>query len=387
MKRTLVSVVILVSLAVSAFAAPLPANGAYVILNNASLYQDEKDALKFLESLTIGDAVTLMGRTYAFKESGATRDFTRVKAVSGKEGWVRTDYIAPKSRLGVVKEADSLLFSEPRDVKVTGKSISPITIVAILTADSTGEFMRVLCWDAPKGVLYSETNKAYMMPRDITTAESDVQAAILYTVAKGTKAAAVKNALLKQALSKYPDSFFAGTIDALLNGTPAATSSSAAASAIKISVRASSTLPAESGSKYRYDADLLFDGNPLTAWAEGGSGSGEGETIEVTFDSPAMIDAITVMPGFFDARWFKTNIRVKEMKVEIFDFTGGSVYLATAPFKDEMTEQRIPVGEVEAARVVFTITAVYAPENKDLAISEISFSRKGAVVPVQASVK
>jgi hypothetical protein len=65
-------------------------------------------------------------------------------------------------------------------------------------------------------------------------------------------------------------------------------------------VRASSMLGAGTTTSDHHDAELMFDGNPLTAWVEGSSGSGEGETIEVAFDAPTPVDAVELMPGFFD---------------------------------------------------------------------------------------
>jgi hypothetical protein len=388
MRKPFMFIVVLSFLSTLLFAAPAPAPGTYVILHNSPLYQDNPDkTLKVLEYLTLGDAVTLLGRTATFKEGSVVRDFTRIRAFSGKEGWVRTQFIAVKAVLAVVKADDSLIFSEPRDVKVTGRSISSMTVVGALSEGSTSSFSKVQGWDAPKGALFTEST--YMMPSDLTISESDVQAAILYTVATATKNADVKKTLLKLALSKYPDSMFASRIDAVLNGTPegAAPVQGSSAGRVPASVHASSTLPPETASKYRYDAALMFDGNPLTAWAEGNSGSGEGETIEVSFASPVRFDTIAVMPGFFDSRWFKNNARVKEMQIELFNSAGDKVLTNNASFNDEMAEQGVSLGETEIARALFTVTAVYAPEKKDLAISEISFWSKGAKLPIQAKTE
>ncbi len=67
--------------------------------------------------------------------------------------------------------------------------------------------------------------------------------------------------------------------------------------------------------KYHYGPDMAFDGNRETAWVEGKSDSGIGEFIELSLNRAMTIDTIAVMPGFFVARYFKTNNRVKRLKV------------------------------------------------------------------------
>jgi hypothetical protein len=387
MKRFLPVLILLFSLSILAVAAPVASNIAYVMVNDSPLYQDNPDkTLKYLEGITLGDSVTLVNKTATFKESGKDRDFTRVKAPSGKEGWVRTQFIAAKATLAVVKADDSLVFSEPRDVKVTSRSISAMTVVAVMADGSTAGFSKVQGYDGPKNALFDSTSPIYMIPTDLSTSDADIQAAILFTVASASKSADVKKSLLKLAQTKYPGSIFISRIEAVLSGAPpAAAKTGGAAAATIVSVRASSTMPPEATTSYRYDAELLFDGNPLTAWVEGSTGSGEGESIDVVFASPTHFDAIEVMPGFFDARWFKNNVRVKQMQIELYDAAGSSVFANVASFMDQMVSQRVAVPEGEITRVVFTIISVYAPEQKDLAISEISFWKAGSKLSVRTA--
>ena len=140
-------------------------------------------------------------------------------------------------------------------------------------------------------------------------------------------------------------------------------------------VRASSTLPAETATTYRYDADLMFDGDPATAWSEGNLTSGEGERIEIRFPTPTQISSIDFMAGFFDARWFGSNPRVEQMRIELFDASGKRVYSNFAQFKDEMIEQSVRIPNLTISQAKFSILKVY-PSGKwhDLSISEISFS-------------
>ena len=377
MKSLIIVLAALVSLGTVAFAAPAPSSVAYVLVNGSPLYQDNPDkTLKYLEGLTLGDAVTLLNRTAAFKESGKDRDFTRVKAVSGKEGWVRSQYIAAQATLAVVKSDDALVFSEPRDTKVTARSISSMTLVAVLQDGTTDEFARVQGYDVPRGVLF--TDDTWLFPSDLSTSETSIQSSILYAVAMASKDAGVRKNLLTIAQTRYPDSIFADRIEAALTGKKPET-----AAGTGISVVASSTLTPEASTTYRYNAELMFDGNPLTAWAEGGAGSGEGETVVVSFSDPVRFDEIEVMPGFFDQRWYKSNARVKELQIDLYGASDDQVGGGTASFTDTMTPQRVRMGAEGIEKVVITIVSVYAPEQKDLAISEISFWNSGAKIPIR----
>jgi hypothetical protein len=78
-------------------------------------------------------------------------------------------------------------------------------------------------------------------------------------------------------------------------------------------------------------------------------------------------------------------VRVKQMQIELYDAAGSSVFANVASFMDQMVSQRVAVPEGEITRVVFTIISVYAPEQKDLAISEISFWKAGSKLSVRTA--
>lgn len=60
-------------------------------------------------------------------------------------------------------------------------------------------------------------------------------------------------------------------------------------------VKASSELTDEEG--VRHSAELAFDGQLLTAWAEGAVGAGEGEWLELTLDQPMNVSSISIWAG------------------------------------------------------------------------------------------
>jgi hypothetical protein len=325
MKRSLPVLVLLFSLSILAAAAPVASNIAYVMVNDSPLYQDNPDkTLKYLEAITLGDSVTLVNKTATFKESGKDRDFTRVKAPSGKEGWVRTQFIAAKATLAVVK-------AEPRDVKVTSRSISAMTVVAVMSDGSTAGFSKVQGYDGPKNVLFDSTSPIYMIPTDLSTSDADIQAAILFTVASASKSADVKKSLLKLAQTKYPGSIFISRIEAVLSGAPAAAAQTGGAAPPAgvpdhIPVRLNSEKE-DPNAMLSFDAVLntppggdmtavtnvtatswlveanvthfpkrIADGDTKTSWVEGAKGNGVGEKVFLFPKSP--VTGISILPGY-----------------------------------------------------------------------------------------
>ncbi|MBN2353756.1 MAG: hypothetical protein JXD23_14380 [Spirochaetales bacterium] len=135
----------------------------------------------------------------------------------------------------------------------------------------------------------------------------------------------------------------------------------------------------------RYHPARAFDGVPATGWSEGASGSGVGETISITFAGPVTVDRITVIPGWFDARYFRKNNRVESLEVRL----DGRAVAAT--FSDTMTAQNVPLpglGKVPLTftSATFTITGVYrGTEWDDTPIAEITFYANGEPILVDLS--
>lgn len=218
MKRITVVIALVSLVGIVAGAAPIPASAAVVLVNGAPLYEEAGKALKPLDYLTLGDLVTQMRRTATFTEAGKVRDFVRVKAPNGKEGWIRAQYIATKASLAIVKADKAVIYTEPRDVKITGRTITGMTLVAVLQDGSTPSFARVQGYDVAQGVLF--TDSTFVAVNDLATAEIDVNAGILYDVSAVTRDAVVKKNLLKVALKKYGGSQFQEKIQAALGALP-----------------------------------------------------------------------------------------------------------------------------------------------------------------------
>ncbi len=218
MKRLALIMTVLSMVAGAAGALQLASGEAVVLVNGSPLYEESGKTLKALEYLTLGDIVTLLNRTSTLKEGSKDRNFTRIRAFSGKEGWIRADYISSRASLAVVKAEEAAVFSEPRMVKLTGKVIKGMTLVAILQDGTTSEYAKIQGYDRSQDYLF--TDSTFVGVDDLTTSDSDINAAILYAVAMGSKDAAVKKNLLKVAVLKYSDSIFMGKIQPALAAMP-----------------------------------------------------------------------------------------------------------------------------------------------------------------------
>jgi hypothetical protein len=243
MKRFLLALVSLLALSAAVVsAAPALSNEALVIVQGLGLYQDKSGTLEFIEALTIGDKVVLLNRTAKYKLSGTEREYVLVRALSGKEGWARTSYIIPRATLAVVKSDKAIVYSEPRDVKITARYISNMTIVAVLQEGTSASFAKVQCYDIAQNAYFLDST--FITPDNLTAADADVNAAILYTVAGATKDAGVKKNLLNLAATKYSSTVFLPKIQKALGISPAVAKDTAPAAGMyvvnfdKVNVRA-----------------------------------------------------------------------------------------------------------------------------------------------------
>ena len=149
-------------------------------------------------------------------------------------------------------------------------------------------------------------------------------------------------------------------------------------------VSASSFVTSEKGNVFRYHPVMAFDGDPTTAWNEGASGNGIDEELVIRFYDDIIVDAISIMPGYYDKQWYAANNRIKRIEVSLqitsakwaepidFDFTDGMdvKWIRFPPRKINYTD--------------FKIKDVY-PGTKydDTCISEISFYYKNKSIQLK----
>jgi SH3-like domain-containing protein len=203
----------------------LQKNEAFVIMNDLPLYQEQSGNLKWKESLVIGDKVTLLNRTYKFKIEGNEREYLKVRSPSGTEGWVRTQYVVPKCQLAVVRAEKATVYSEARDVKMTSKTVSQMTMVASLIDGSTPAFAKVVCYDANLDKYY--TDAIFLSKDDLTYADADISALILYMTAMSSKDKGMRAKFFGNIEKNYSSTLFFDKIKAaLVPDAPAAKPSS-----------------------------------------------------------------------------------------------------------------------------------------------------------------
>lgn len=123
---------------------------------------------------------------------------------------------------------------------------------------------------------------------------------------------------------------------------------------------------------WSYGAESAFDGDPLTSWVEYVDGYGIGEYLQIRLDRTVTVDAVAVMPGFFDPRYYHTNSRVKELRMHAF----GQEYILS--FDDVMEEQIVSLPEpVPLYTARFVIEDVFPGRDADTCIAEIAFFSQG----------
>lgn len=119
---------------------------------------------------------------------------------------------------------------------------------------------------------------------------------------------------------------------------------------------------------FNYLPRNLVDGDLKTAWVEGKSGHGEGESLVVELDGARTITAVQVMNGYHkNERLFLANSRVHVAELQFSNGDTRRVSLADAP-----GIQTIDVGRQKAEWMRFTIRSVYAGTRyKDTAVTEL----------------
>ena len=118
----------------------------------------------------------------------------------------------------------------------------------------------------------------------------------------------------------------------------------------------------------RYTAPMAIDGDSGTAWVEGGSGAGIGQSITLTLSRPARVARIRIAPGYFknSTIWSKNN-RLSRATIALDD--GRRL---PASFEDAMRVQTVAVGGGPVSSITITIEDAYlGGDALDTAISEI----------------
>ncbi len=135
-----------------------------------------------------------------------------------------------------------------------------------------------------------------------------------------------------------------------------------------VSVTASSAL---SEHNMTHSAERLIDGDPATAWVEGVSGQGTGESVTFTFDGIYKVTGLKICGGYQkDEKRYSENSRPTDIRLEFSDGSTQSVTL-----QDLMQEQTVSFSApVNTSYVTIVIESVYeGSKYEDTAISEVTF--------------
>lgn len=135
-----------------------------------------------------------------------------------------------------------------------------------------------------------------------------------------------------------------------------------------VGVTASSAL---SEHNMTHSAERLIDGDPATAWVEGVSGHGTGESVTFTFDDIYMVTGLKICGGYQkDEKRYSENARPADIRVEFSDGSTQSVTL-----QDLMQEQTVLFSApVNTSYVTIVIESVYeGSKYEDTVISEVVF--------------
>lgn len=215
--RALMTGLMALVLTLPLFSAPLTAGAteAFVLLNNAALFKEKSlGQLEWLENLTVGDKLSVVSGVIKAKYNGAEREYYKVKTPGGKEGFVRTIFLGIGGTLGVVKVESSFVYSEPRDVKITDRTLLRGQIVVVLKEGATDQFIQVVGYDEAKDSAFTS---AFVAKEEVSINDVDANAVILLAVAKAQKNVTLKKNLLTVASTKYSTSVFMDLINAQLN--------------------------------------------------------------------------------------------------------------------------------------------------------------------------
>jgi hypothetical protein len=145
-------------------------------------------------------------------------------------------------------------------------------------------------------------------------------------------------------------------------------------------VSASSYVTSEKNNLFRYHPVMAFDGISETSWNEGVAGFGKGEWLRIDLYDEILVDAITIMPGYYNKKWYRANNRISKIGVEILP----SYDYMSFDFIDGMDVKKIEFTARKLKSVRFSIEDVYSgAEYDDSCISEVCFFYKNRQIQLK----
>lgn len=229
------------------------------------------------------------------------------------------------------------------------------------------------------GDFYFKAARAGMAAPVLSPPKVDVPLSEAFDIARRSGTAAAWKTFL--ATRGGEDAYYAGLARAALDdllppptSLPQPNRDYASCSRVQISgltarLCASSILEPQFGN--RYGGINIIDNNRATAWVEGVSGGGIGQSLLISFDKPEKIDLVKIINGYAkNGDIFRKNNRVRQLLVET---SSGLKRVVT--LMDQEQRQTLDLGEIgEIVWISFEIGAVYpGAKYDDTAISELQF--------------
>ena len=168
---------------------------------------------KWVASIAFGEELTLLNETE--KDAKTNKDYEKVKLLDGKEGWVRADFIAKDASLAAVVQ-DAQIYKRPGISNITEDMLLTGTVVVVKSRkDDFSEFIA-------RNDAANKRKEGWLLgDKSLTTDETDISAALLYSKAMNEKVPAKRQEKLKQVVSNFPNSVFAKTAQAGLDAAEA----------------------------------------------------------------------------------------------------------------------------------------------------------------------
>lgn len=186
---------------------------------------DESATVKWASSLTLGDAITVVGkpRKMTFVNSNNKKEgvynFIEVRLEDKSKGFALAYQVSEGGNLAVVTEENATLFKAASMGKITNTVVARKTVLVYYPETAKSGFVEVSGIDCESGKLIPD--KHFLRSAVLSMKDSDIQSSILFQIAKpmtNDNQTIARETLLKSALQDYPDSVFSKEIRALLPG-------------------------------------------------------------------------------------------------------------------------------------------------------------------------
>jgi hypothetical protein len=200
----------------SALPVVADSKNGFCLVNGLSVWDLGGAQPRQASTLQIGERVALTGKRTNATLFNKDRTVIEIRRDSGTQGWVREEFIASDSVLGVVTAEEAVLYTQPRNTGATGRTLSTMTIFAIRRDSAAQTFVRIAVYDTDALAVKRDL---FLRNEGISSRVAEVETAVLCRLAADATNRTQREAYLKSALADYPASLFADRVHSLLEGS------------------------------------------------------------------------------------------------------------------------------------------------------------------------